>query len=113
MNEHSPMLAWLWPLLAALSGALTALALPQYRTLTTWGRIAVVFTGFVFAVFVGPLVVRWWFKGEDADSQAVGALYYLMSVTAMVVLPKVIDTISRRLDSTLLGMVKPAGGSND
>lgn len=103
----------LWIASAALAGSIVSLAFDAQQSLALRGKIFNIFTGFTFAVFVGPLVVRWWLGDQPADSQIVGALYFFMSASAMTLVPMLIKAISARVSSTVGGLVKPDHIGND
>jgi hypothetical protein len=84
-------LDFLWLLMAAMAGALTALSFKQFQPLTTRERIMLVFVGFVFAIFVGPLIVGWILPDERASSRIVGALYYIIAAGSNWLLPWAIE----------------------
>lgn len=105
---------FLWPVLAALAGGFVALSLPQYRNLTTWGRISVVFVGFTVAIFLGPLIVRLVMPGARADTEMVGGLYFIISVSGMALAPKLAQWIVGRIETVFgtkegAGIIKPRG----
>lgn len=80
--------------LAALAGAITALSFPKFKPLTVRERIMMVFVGFVFAIFVGPLIVGWILPNEQADSKIVGALYYLIAAGSYWLIPWAIEKVT-------------------
>jgi hypothetical protein len=53
-----------------------------------------VFVGFVFAIFVGPLIVGWILPDEKASSRIVGALYYLIAAGSNWILPWTIEKLT-------------------
>jgi hypothetical protein len=97
----------IWPVMAALAGGLVALSLPQYRNLTAWGRVTVVFVGFSIAVFLGPLLVRTALPGYAADTEVVGGTYFVLSASGMTLLPKLVEKVAAWTGSKLGGLVKP------
>lgn len=80
-----------WLVLAALAGAITALSFKQFQRLTVRERLMRVFVGFVFAIFVGPLIVKWLLPNESGSSQVVGAFYYLFAAGSNWLLPWAIE----------------------
>jgi hypothetical protein len=92
MNDDMKQFVWLC--LAALAGALTALSFKQFQPLTVRERVMLVFVGFVFAIFVGPLIVGWVLPNEQANSKIVGALYYLIAAGSNWLLPAVIERLA-------------------
>lgn len=94
MVHETDYLRYLWIGLASLAGAITALAFKQFQPLSPRERTMLVFVGFVFAIFVGPLIVGWFLPDEKASSRIVGALYYLIAAGANWMLPWVIERIT-------------------
>ncbi len=92
MTEELKQFAWLC--LAALAGAITALSFRQFQPLSVRERVMLVFVGFVFAIFVGPLIVGWILPHEQGDSRIVGALYYLIAAGSNWLLPATIDRLA-------------------
>ncbi len=80
----------LWPWLAAIAGAITALSFEQYRHLSWGERFMLTFVGITFAIFVGPLIVGYLFDGEAADSKIVGGAYYVIAMSANAIIPIVL-----------------------
>lgn len=77
--------------LAALAGAISALSFPKFKPLSVRERVMLVFVGFVFAIFVGPLIVGWLLPNAPADDKRVGGLYYLVAVASYWLLPWAIE----------------------
>lgn len=92
MDNETRQLVYLC--LAALAGAITALSFPKFKPLTVRERIMMVFVGFVFAIFVGPLIVGWVLPSERADSKVVGALYYLIAAGSYWLIPWSIEKVT-------------------
>lgn len=93
--------AWIW--LASIAGAVTAMSFQQYKDLTWRERSMLVFVGIVFAVFVGPLIVGWLFGAEKPDSKIVGASYYIIAMSANVIIPKLLKAVEALAGKTRLG----------
>jgi hypothetical protein len=111
MNDQhfwEKLFPYIWPVLAALAGGFVALSLPQYRNLTAWGRASVVFVGFTVAIFLGPLIVRFVIPNAKADTELVGALYFITSVSGMALAPKLAQWIVGRVE-VLFGTKEGAG----
>lgn len=73
--------------LAALAGAITALSFPKFKPLTVRERAMMVFVGFVFAIFVGPLFVGWILPSAQSDDKRVGGLYFLVAAFSYWLVP--------------------------
>ncbi len=84
---------FLWITLASLAGAITALSLRPFDEMSLQRRFMVVFVGFVFAIFVGPLIVDWGMPSEPANSRSIGGLYFLIAAAAYTVLPAIVNRI--------------------
>lgn len=84
---------FIWLALAALAGAMTTLSFRQFRPFTARERAMMVFVGFVFAIFVGPLIVDLVLPQASSSSSAVGALYYIIAAGAHWLLPWIIEKI--------------------
>ncbi len=94
--NHETILGYGWLGLASMAGAITALAFKQFQPLAPRERALLVFVGFVFAIFVGPLIVNWLVPGERQSSRIVGAMYYMIAAGANWVLPWVLERITGR-----------------
>lgn len=111
MNDTDALLKFVWIGLASLAGAITALAFKQFQPLTPKQRAMLVFVGFVFAIFVGPLIVGWILPDEKGSSRVVGALYYLIAAGANWMLPWSLERITGyKLDNNpgILDASKPS-----
>lgn len=94
---------WLWRLAAAAAGAIVSLSLPGHRELTVRGKLLTWLMGFLFAVFVGPMIVLHFFPDEPADSQLIGSLYFLVGMSGMAVLPIIITKVQQFAETFGLG----------
>jgi len=81
---------WLWPLLASLAGAITALSFRPYRKMSRGDIAMAVFVGTSFSVFVAPWVGEMVFGQENPDYRILGALYYIMATGSNVLIPVMI-----------------------
>lgn len=104
MFDDNGSLPFWWVYLAALAGAVSSL--PFFRGLVWGGRIMVVFVGFTFSVFVGPLIIRK-FAGPQTDLQMLGGFFFLIAFASMTVLPLFLMWCAVKFNSNLGGMVKP------
>jgi hypothetical protein len=113
MNSEGPELPrsiadlWplVWPLMGGLGGAIISLGLARNATLTARKKAFNVLSGTIAAVFIGPLVVRWFLGPTRADSQMVGAIYCLVGLTAC----SVIELVVRKIGDWIEQIPSPKG----
>jgi hypothetical protein len=97
METSNPLLRWVWPLLASLAGAITALSFRPYRNLRPIEIVLALFVGSTFAVFVGPMVAYLLFGKGPVDVRLLGGLLYVMASGSNVLIPLAIKKLSKRL----------------
>lgn len=93
MHSESPFSQFVWTVLAAIAGAITALS---SRPLDSMTRLQICMSFFVsasFAIFCGPLLVRFMF-GDNADLRIAGAIYYLLATGSNVLVPLAVKRLS-------------------
>lgn len=95
MSEDNPLLAWLWPLLASLAGAVTALSFRPYAKMSPVDILMALFVGTTFAWFVSPWVAHTAFGYEPPGIRVVGGLYYLMASGSNILIPVAIRGLKR------------------
>lgn len=92
--------------MAAIAGAVTALALTQWKDLTRT-EIAMTFVvGFSFAIFVTPWLASAVFGIDSSNVRAVAGLTYIFGSGSNILLPVIIRWVGRivgHLDSTTGG----------
>jgi len=106
MNSEDPNLPrsmldlWpvVWPLLGGLGGAIVSLGLARNEAATPRKKAFNVLAGTIVAVFLGPLVVRWFLGPTRADSEMVGAIYCLVGLSATSVIERVVAKIVEWID---------------
>ena len=91
----SPWLRLLWPLLASLAGAITALSFRPYRNMSALEVTMSLVVGTSFATFVGPLAAVWIFGTGPVDIRLLGATFYLMASGSNVLIPLAIRKLSQ------------------
>ena len=94
MGGDSPLLRLLWPLLASLAGAITALSFRPYRNMKVIEITMSLIVGTSFATFVGPLAAVWIFGNGPVDIRMLGATFYLMASGSNVLIPLAIRKLS-------------------
>lgn len=95
MSEDNPLLAWLWPLLASLAGAVTALSFRPYARMSPIDILMALFVGTTFAWFVSPWVAHTAFGYEPPGIRVVGGLYYIMASGSNILIPFAIRGLKR------------------
>lgn len=92
MNDYRNML---WPMLAAIAGAITALSARPFETMTKTQIALALFVGSSFAFFVGPLIVHALYGEANLDFRVVGGIFYLLSTGSNIFIPRMIRWLSR------------------
>jgi len=87
-----------WPLLGGLGGAIISLGLARNENLTARKKAFNVLAGTIAAVFLGPLIVRWFLGTTRGDSELVGAIYCLVGLSATSVIERVVTKIGEWVD---------------
>ncbi len=93
-EDSSPTAQFIWAILAALAGALTALSYRPFDEMTRAQIFFSVFVGASFAIFVGPWVVKLVFGTGPGDPRVIGGLYYLLATGANVFIPMLVKKLS-------------------
>ena len=81
--------------MAALAGAITALAFTRWKTLTRTEITLTLMAGFSFAVFVTPWVAQAFFGIPDSNVRAIAALTYIFGSGSNILLPMLIRWVGR------------------
>ena len=87
MIEENPILRWLWPVLAALAGAVTALSLRAYKQMSPVDIGMALFVGTTFSLFVAPIVAQAALGYEPQGIRVVGAIYWIMAAGSNILIP--------------------------
>lgn len=95
MIEDNPLMKWLWPLIASLAGAVTALSFRPFKRMTRVEIGMALFVGASFAWFVAPWVNHMIFKEGATDVRVLGGVYYLMASGSNILIPFAIKWISK------------------
>lgn len=102
MNSDSALMRLLWPLLAALAGAVTALSFRPFKRMSALEIGLSLGVGTSFATFVGPLAVAWIFSGAT-DPRMEGAVYYLMATGSNILIPIAVRKLAQLFGATIDG----------
>lgn len=92
-----------WRIAAAAAGAVVSLSLPGHRDLTPRGKFFTWLMGFLFAIFIGPMIVLHLFPDEPADSQLIGSLYFLVGMCGMAIIPAIVSKAQQFAETFGLG----------
>lgn len=86
-EDSTPLAQFIWTVLAALAGALTALSYRPFRGMSTIDVFLALFVGASFAIFAGPWFVKMIFGEGEHDARMIGALYYGLASGSNVIIP--------------------------
>lgn len=84
----------LWPWLAALAGSYVALSLERFQSLSLRGKITVVTSSFLGSIFLGPLLINFYWDDLPADSKIIGGLYFALGASFMSLLPIIVEKMA-------------------
>jgi hypothetical protein len=99
-DDHPLFLRLGYIVMAALAGAITALAFTRWKELSRAEIILTLVAGFSFAVFVTPWVAHQFFGVDDRNLRAIAALTYIFGSGWNIVLPKVIRWTGQQFGET-------------
>jgi hypothetical protein len=102
-DHDGPVMRLVWPTLAALAGAVTALSFRPYKKLTPIEIIISLTVGTSFSVFVGPWVAVWVFGTGPVDIRLLGGLFYLMASGSNILIPIMVRKLAQMFGTTLDG----------
>lgn len=94
MSDHH-ILRVVWPLLAAVAGAITALSFRPFTAMTRVEIVMALFVGTFFAVFVGPWVAQRLFGTGPVDLRVLGGVFYLLASGSNVLIPPAVRWLGR------------------
>lgn len=86
-DSNHPFTGFIWPLLASLAGALTALSFRPFKDMTRSEITLAMAVGTSFAMFVGPLAAWWIFGTGPVDFRIFGGVLYLMASGSNILIP--------------------------
>lgn len=81
--------------MAAVAGAITALAFHKWKEMSPTEIVLTFVAGFSFAVFVTPWVANSLFQVPDDNVRAIAALTYIFGSGSNILLPVIIRWIGR------------------
>jgi hypothetical protein len=93
--EDNPLMRWLWPLLASLAGAVTALSFRPFKKMSGIEIAMALFVGASFAWFVSPWVNHMIFGNGPTDIRVLGGVFYLMASGSNILIPFAIKWFSK------------------
>lgn len=102
MNDNgSPLVVWLWMILATLGGAASSISFRPYKDMT-WRDILLAFTvSATFSLFVGSLVAefvaRWLYGPGPVNLRVFGAVMWFMAAAAHFLIPVGISRVKRAI----------------
>lgn len=95
MEDNGFFLRFGYITLAALAGAITALAFRSWREMTRAEIVLTLTAGFSFAIFVTPWLAESVFGVPTTNVRAIAALTYIFGSGSNILLPLVIRWIGR------------------
>ena len=95
MDIDNPLMKWVWPLLASLAGAVTALSFRPFKKMSKTEVVMALFVGASFSWFVSPWVNNMIFGSEPADVRVLGGVFYLMASGSNILIPFAIKWLSK------------------
>lgn len=98
MNSD-PFSSMAYTIMAALAGAVTALAFRPWKQMTRLEICLTLFVGFSFAIFVSPWVAHSVIHVPADEPRAASFITYVMGAGSNILLPKVIAFFERLLGS--------------
>lgn len=100
-DADGPLMKWLWPLLASLAGAVTALSFRPFKSMSPIDIGMAIFVGAAFAWFVSPWVCQVIFGNSPPDIRILGGVFYLMASGSNILMPFAIKWLRRLFGSQL------------
>lgn len=94
-HEDGPLMRYLWPALASLAGAITALSFRPFKRMSRAEIFMAIFVGASFAWFVSPWVNQLLFGRGPTDIRVLGGVFYLMASGSNVLIPFAIKWLGR------------------
>lgn len=97
IDDGGPIMRWLWPLLAAMAGGVTALSFQPWKNMSLWQIVMALAVATGFAMFVGPLVAQWVLGAQSREIRWLGAIMWIMASGSNILIPLVIKRIGNNL----------------
>ena len=98
MNTE-PFSAFAYTIMAALAGAVTALAFRPWKKMSGMEIGLTLFVGFSFAIFVSPWVAHTIMRVPANEPRAASFITYIMGAGSNILLPYIIKRFERLLGS--------------
>lgn len=98
-DDSSPFAQFMWVILAAFAGALTALSYRPFRGMSAIDIALALFVGASFAIFAGPWFVKIILGPGQQDARIVGALYYGLASGSNVLIPAFIRWFRKKAEA--------------
>lgn len=98
-DDSSPFSQFVWTILAALAGALTALSYRPFRGMNALDIALALFVGASFAIFAGPWFVKIILGSGPQDARMVGALYYGLASGSNVLIPAFVRWLRKKAEA--------------
>lgn len=95
MIEDNPLMKWLWPLLASLAGAVTALSFRPYKKMAPIDIFMALFVGTTFSWFVSPVVAHATLGYTPDSIRGMGAIFYVMATGSNVLIPFAVQRLKK------------------
>lgn len=95
LTGDNPLVKVVWPLLASLAGAITALSFQPWQGMSRPQIGLSVFVGFSFSYFVSPWVVYILFRDGPVQTRVLGMVFYIMATGSNILIPLFIRWIAR------------------
>jgi len=94
MTEDATLARYVWPALASIAGAITALSFRPFQNMTKLEVSLALFVGASFALFVGPWAAWVVFGDGPADIRILGGMFYLMASGSNILIPLAVKKLS-------------------
>ncbi len=96
MNDpDGPIARYLWPLLASVAGAITALSFRPWDGMNRGEICMALFVGASFAYFVSPIALGLVFGSGPIDAKTLGGFYYIMASGSNALIPMAVRWLGR------------------
>lgn len=97
MDESNPVVRYVYTLMAAMAGAVTALAFQKWQMMSRPEIFLTLFTGASFAVFVPPWFAHSLLGADMTEARTIAALTYISAAGSNVLIPVAIEWLRRTM----------------
>lgn len=94
MDGENALMRVVWPIMASLAGAITALSFRPFKRMSKVEIALALIVGTSFATFVGPLASHWVFGSGPIDIRILGGMFYLMASGSNILIPLGVKKLS-------------------